>query len=134
MIEDKRKHLEFIQNVITRMSTNSFMLRGWMVTLVSALFALAAKDAQPRYVMVTWIAIPAFWLLDAFYLSQERQFRGLYDAVRLKDATDYSMDTSPYNSGCNSWSATFFSWTLIGFYVSMGLIVFLVKFLLQPHA
>ena len=79
MDENKRKHLEFIQNVITRMNTNSFLIKGWMVTLVSALFALAAKDSDPRYVLVTFIAIPVFWLLDGFYLSQERQYRGLYD-------------------------------------------------------
>jgi hypothetical protein len=34
------KHLEFIQNAITRMATNSFWLKGWAVTLVAATFAL----------------------------------------------------------------------------------------------
>lgn len=132
MNDDKRKHLEFIQNVITRMSANSFMLKGWMVTLVSALFALAAKDAQPRYVLVTYVAIPVFWLLDGFYLSQERQYHRLYDAVRsATNTTDYSMDASSHNSGRNTWIATIFSRTLIALYVPMIVIVLMVMFLLQ---
>jgi len=133
MNDDKRKHLEFIQNVITRMSTNSFLLKGWMVTLVSALFALAAKDAQPRYVLVTYIAIPVFWLLDAYYLSQERQYRKLYDVARLKDTTDYSMDASVHNSGHNTWPSTIFSVALFAMYVPFIVIVLIVMFLLQSH-
>jgi hypothetical protein len=35
-------HLQMIQAVITRMGSNSFLLKGWSVTLVAALFALAA--------------------------------------------------------------------------------------------
>jgi hypothetical protein len=38
MDENKRKHLEFIQGVITRMNTSSFLIKGWTITLVSALF------------------------------------------------------------------------------------------------
>ncbi len=130
MNEDKRKHLEFIQNVITRMGANSFMLKGWMVTLVSALFALAAKDAEAGYILVTYFAIPVFWYLDAFYLSQERQYRGLYDAVRAANTTDYSMNASAYNSGKNTWQATVFSRTLLCLYGPMIAIVIIVMFIL----
>ena len=45
-MENKRKHLEFIQSVIARMNSNSFLIKGWSITLVSALFALAAKDSN----------------------------------------------------------------------------------------
>lgn len=126
MNEDKRKHLEFIQNVITRMNTNSFYIKGWMVTLVSALFALAAKDADSRYVLVTYVAIPVFWLLDAFYLSQERQYRALYDASRQSEATDYSMNAAPYRTGKNTFLGTIFSRTLLMLYGPMIAIALLV--------
>ena len=39
-MNNKHKHLELIQGVINRLSTNSFLLKGWSVVLVSALFAL----------------------------------------------------------------------------------------------
>ena len=45
----KLKHLEFIQGIITRMANNSFMLKGWAVTLVAGIFALSSKDSDQLY-------------------------------------------------------------------------------------
>ena len=57
MNEDFRKHLEFVQSTISRMASNSFLLKGWSVTLAAGLFALSAKDnAQERYNRKLWIA------------------------------------------------------------------------------
>lgn len=133
-MEEKAKHLEFIQNVITRMNTNSFLIRGWMVTLVSALFALAAKDADSRYVLVTYIAVPVFWLLDAFYLSQERQYRALYDHVRADAAVNFGMDASPFCTGRNTWGAAFFSKTMLVLYPLILVIMIVVMFWMQHDA
>jgi len=36
-MEAKLKHLEMIQDVIKRMASNSFLLKGWSLTLVVAL-------------------------------------------------------------------------------------------------
>jgi len=52
-VENKPKHLEFIQGVINRLSTNSFLLKGWSVVLVSALFALSAPDSRAAFVYRT---------------------------------------------------------------------------------
>jgi hypothetical protein len=134
MNDYKTKHLEFIQNVITRMNTNSFLIRGWMITLVSALFALAAKDADSRYVIVTYIAIPVFWVLDAFYLSQERQYRDLYDYVRGFETTDFSMHASRFNKSSHSWLGTIFSSTIIVLYVFVIIITILVMFWLRSSS
>jgi len=132
-MENKLKHLEFIQNVITRMNSNSFLIKGWMITLVSALFALAAKDANMRYVLVTYIAIPAFWILDAFYLSQERRYRSLYDEVRerIEAEVDFAMDTSRYNISENTWLATAFSRTLLTFYPIVIIITLIIMFIIS---
>jgi len=37
-MEKKLKHLEMLQGVINRMANNSFLLKGWSVVLISALF------------------------------------------------------------------------------------------------
>jgi hypothetical protein len=126
MNESQVKHLEMLQAVITRMNTNSFMIKGWMITLVSAIFALSAKDANQHYVIITYICIPAFWLLDAFYLSQERQYRALYDAMRTRQDTDFSMDASKYREGRNTWLRSFFSTTLLVTYLSVAILILLV--------
>ena len=83
-MEQKMKHLEFIQNVITRMNSNSFLIKGWAITLVSALFALAANGSNIHYVLISYIVIPVFWVLDGFYISIERQYRDLYNNVAQK--------------------------------------------------
>lgn len=132
MNEKKIKHLEFLQNVITRMNSNSFLIKGWTVTIVSALFALASKDANINYVLVSYIAIPVFWILDGFYISQERQYRDLYKEVTAKTESDidFSMDASKFDKGDRTWLSGILSKTLIPFYgLSVGItltIMFLI--------
>jgi len=76
------KHLEFIHSVISRLAGNSFWLKGWSVTLVAAIFAMAARDATVYLLYVAILPALAFWGLDAFYVGQERVFRDLHgDAV-----------------------------------------------------
>ena len=109
--ETKIAHLQMIQAVITRMAGNSFMVKGWTVTLVTALFALAAADANGFFVYVAYLPAVMFWALDAYFLRQERLFRKLYDHVRqAKDGTvDFSMNTHRFSVGTTwsvAWSRT----------------------------
>lgn len=60
-MEKKLKHLEMIQAVINRMANNSFMLKGWTVTLVAGIFALASKDADKMYFLIAYIPLIIFW-------------------------------------------------------------------------
>lgn len=92
-MESKLKHLEIIQSVVSRMAGNSFMLKGWSVTLVSALFALAAKDSNTLFLFVSYIPCVCFWVLDAYFLRQERLYRALYNQVAKKQEID--IDFSP---------------------------------------
>ena len=132
-MEKKLKHLEFIQNVITRMNSNSFLIKGWTITLVSALFALAANNSNIKFVLISYIAIPVFWVLDGFFIAVERQYRDLYNevAVKAEDDIDFAMDVSKFNKGDRIWIAGIFSKTLIPIYgisVATTLIVmFLIK-------
>ena len=84
-MESKTKHLEMIQGVINRLSTNSFLLKGWSVVLVSALFALSAGDSNPAFIFLAYIPALVFWGLDGYFLWEERKFRKLYDRVRTLD-------------------------------------------------
>lgn len=131
MGEDKRKHLEFIQNVITRMNSNSFLIKGWSVTLVSALFALAAKDSNMNYVLISYITIPIFWMLDGFFISKERQYRALYSDVCKKNNIDFNMNTDNYKSKNRTWISGIFSDTLIPFYGIFIGITLLVMFIID---
>jgi len=92
----KIKHLEMLQSAISRMASNSFQVKAWCVTLVSALLALSAKDAH-YMVIVAYLPVLMFWWLDAYFLRQERLFRELFDQVRTdgKEEADFSMKTLP---------------------------------------
>ena len=117
-MENKVKHLEMIQGVINRMANNSFLLKGWSVILVSALFALAAKDSNKRYIYLAYLPTVAFWILDGYFLWQERLYRKLYDKVRkLGDSEiDFSMDVSSVSNQVRPWNDVIFSKTLSIFY------------------
>lgn len=132
-MENKRKHLEFIQSVISRMSTNSFYLRGWSITLVSALFAFANKDSNFDYIMITYISTPIFWILDGYYLSQERKYRDLYDVVRLKELKeiDFDMRINLIKKDKNSWFNCIFSMTNFIFYITLMIITLIVMFIIN---
>jgi hypothetical protein len=119
---NKQKHLEFIQNVISRMAGNLFYLKGWTITLVAALFAFFAKEANHNTILIVYFPVIILWILDGFFLSQERLFRALYDHVRKLDEKqiDYSMDTSKFkNDRRNTWAISMFSDTLLIFYLPL---------------
>jgi len=137
MNEKKLKHLEFLQNIITRMNTNSFMIKGWSVTLVSALFALAADKANLKFVFVAYIPAIIFWALDGFFLSQEKQYRKLYEEVSAKDETsiDFNLNASKFNTGDQTWLCSAFTKTLVPFHGALLSVVTLLTLgLVLRHA
>lgn len=117
--ETRSHHLELIQGVITRMAQNSFALKGWSVTLVSALFFLSAKDAETKYALLSLFPALFFWGLDAYYLLLERHFRDLYDAVREGKVEDdaYSMNHRPWKKAQDTWWCVLFSKTVLSFHL-----------------
>jgi hypothetical protein len=117
-MENKRAHLEMIQGVINRMGGNSFLLKGWTITLVAALFALAQKETNPAFMYLAYFPAVIFWALDGFYLWQERLFRRLYDKVRNtnESAIDFSMDTRSVRAEAGSLCKATFSQTLLVFH------------------
>lgn len=118
-MENKIKHLEFIQSVISRMASNSFVIKGWVVTLMAAVFAVSTGIQNSFIPFLNYFIVPVFWILDGYYLSQERKFRGLYDNVRGKpnNEIDFSMDTSLFKEGRYTWICSILSKTLIIFYL-----------------
>jgi hypothetical protein len=48
LMENKHKHLEFIQAAVNRMASNLFLLKGWTITLIAAVFILGAEGSRAR--------------------------------------------------------------------------------------
>jgi len=72
------KEIEIIQDIIKRMAHNSFMIKGWTVTLVAVTLLLKGVKYQ---VLIAFIPLIIFWILDAYFLWQERLYRRLYNWV-----------------------------------------------------
>ena len=125
----KIKHLEMIQGIISRMTNNSFLLKGWSVILVSALFALAAKDSSTYFILLAFFPAIAFWILYGYYLQQERLFRKLYDKVRemKNENIDFSMNASFVKK--EGWFCVCFSRTLLIFHGAIVMTIFIVNFM-----
>lgn len=103
MEEDKVKHLEFVQSNIARMNQCSVQMKGWAITLVTALLAVYAATINSNGVGKNWIIFIAiaptilFWVLDSYYLCQERKFRALYnDIVTKSEIVPYLMPINEY--------------------------------------
>ena len=96
LLDRKIKHFELIENVIERMEKNSFMLKSWTMTLVVAICALSSQDSNAKFIIVAFLPIILFWVLDSYYLLQERKFRTLYSMVidLKEDEIDFNLDVS----------------------------------------
>jgi hypothetical protein len=131
MNEKKIKHLELIQAIINRLANSSFLIKGWCVTLVAAILALANKDMNRGFIVIVLVPIVLFWCLDAYFLNLEKLFRELYNKVRVKNEEDidFSMNASKSNS-FKKFFKTVFSVTLLTFYGFMFIAAILAVALL----
>ncbi|MDE0012407.1 MAG: hypothetical protein OXU36_14750 [Candidatus Poribacteria bacterium] len=123
----KLKHLELIQNAINRLANSSFFLKGWTVIFVAAVLGFATKDSKPMYVWLAAIPTVSFWVLDGFYLNQEKHFRRLYEAVREinEDEIDFSMNTTRFKQS-GDWFKAIFSKTLLFFFPTILIVIGIV--------
>lgn len=90
MTDEKIKHLDMIQGVISRMASNSFLIKGWGLTNISALYAFWAIHSNNILILILIAGITiAFWLFDAYFLGLERGFRNLYNDAIKEEKTDF---------------------------------------------
>ena len=123
-------HLQMIQAVIARLAQNSSSMKGWSVTLVAAVLALSATTAEKLGLrMIALLPLAMFWMLDGFYLGEERRLRRLYDTVRIKaeDQVDFSMAQA---ASRYQWVSAMFSKSVLLFHGTLlagtvALIIFL---------
>lgn len=103
-MENKIKHLEMIQGVINRMASNSFALKGWALTLATGSFVLLSNKDLDKTLFSLICSIPSiiFWILDTYYLWQEKNYRILYDKVRNLQNADINFNMCIVSEPINS--------------------------------
>jgi histidine triad (HIT) family protein len=97
--EDRRKHLDFIQAVVTRMSSASSTAKGWLLPVVTGAYGFALTQSDRSVAILGIGAVLLFGFLDANYLRQEKAYRRLYDAVArgTREIPVFSLDSSHAN-------------------------------------
>ena len=123
--EHEIKHLELVQSVISRMAQNSFQLKGWSVTVATAIVAFAAKESSPGLATLALFPAISFWCLDAYYLRRERLYRKLYDAIAdpLKVVRPFSMATDEHASDVAPWGRTLAASSILPLHGAIVLII-----------
>lgn len=125
MDNSKSQHLEFIQNVITRMNANSFQIKSLTIMIVTALMGIYATTLNKFFILLGIFPTLIFWFLDTYYLQQERKFRGVYNDVagittEIKEIKLYEMPIHKYTKDVHerySFLNVFFSPTIKSFYL-----------------
>lgn len=129
MKETKSKHIDIIQSTISRMAQNSFIVKGWAVTILIGLFVFLQKNESKSNLFIYITPILFFWVLDSYYLWQERLFRKLYNKIidDLTSESDLSMDTSTFKENYSFFRTLFSVSELLSYGVLLILIILLLK-------
>ena len=118
------KEIDLIQGVITRMANNSFLLKGWLISIIAVVLALSKESivAGNMSILCLLLCFPiiGFWYLDAFFLHREKCFRKLYEwVIENRSTTDeylYSLDFSRFKKDVRCVFGIMFTQTLLPFY------------------
>lgn len=148
--EDRRKHLEFIQAIITRMSSASSNTKAWFLPVATAAFGYAIAQDSPWVALLGVGATILAAYIDANYLRQEKAFRAMYRTVAKGEESFTSFCLQPDEiPGCVSASerglwpdsvpswfnsllpgpSVWMSWSILAFYLPILLAGIAVFFL-----
>ena len=125
------KEIDLIQDIIKRMAFNSFMIKGWAITLVVVALLLKGTEYQ---VWIAFIPLLVFWFLDAYFLLQERMYRKLYGWVvnnRLEtEEYLFDMDANRFKDEVQSIPRIMCSITLVLFYGFIAILIIIYALIL----
>ena len=82
------EEIKIVQDIIKRMAFNSFMIKGWTITLIAITLLLRGSKYQT---LIAFIPLIVFWILDAYFLKQERLYRRLYKWI-----IEHRLNTNEY--------------------------------------
>lgn len=127
--QNKIKHLEMIQNVINRLSNNSFYIKGWAITIFIAILSLLKISDSAIYAKLCIFSILLFFYLDTYYLFLERRFRELYKETlsKTEEAIDFKMQIQKPKM---EFFKTFASFSILPFYLVLLFAAIIMKCIL----
>lgn len=130
LLDVKISHLGLIQSIINRLGLNSFLIKGWTVTITVAMFAFPVKKSLAGVVVLSMLPVFVFWWLDAYFLHQERLYRQLYYDVagREEPITTFNLKTDHISGPRLRFIDAALSKTLRNFYGAMLVALVVLRF------
>lgn len=119
--EELFKEIDLIQGCISRMANNSFLVKGWALSLIAGVtvFTNGENFDNLIFLLTTIVPFVCFWILDAFFLQAEKKYRAMY-SDRLKKRkngdVDQLFELEPGNYKVECVFRLMFSITLVVFY------------------
>ena len=131
---NKITYLQMIQSVIDRMSNISADIKGFCVAVSAGIVALTIDSTDIVSFGISILFIMIFLVLDIYYLGIERQYRYLYNKVRMDEIeVDFNLGMDLKKSEINQAKAKFFqclsSKSIILFYIPLTLIMTILMIL-----
>lgn len=125
-------HLQIMQGVISRMAANSTASKAWCITIVSAILVLVADKSKPEYAFIALVPILLFLALDSYYLALEKAFRESYNEFIAKlhkqlISSEDLYSVVPKGNMTTHQVDALKSFSVWGFYVCLGVMVYLAK-------
>lgn len=114
--EDERLYLQFLQDNIARMNSNSAQAKGWCIAIVAALLAIFSETKNELFVWICLIPTVLFCILDTLYLQQEHKFVGMYNdyiSNNNRKPAVYTMPMKAYEKGLCGFFKALISWSVI---------------------
>lgn len=105
------KHMEMYQGIITRMAGNSASCKKWCIPFITAILAYVVVEPELRVPYIQLLVVTPlliFYLLDAYYLKLENQFRnGFNHSAKLIQKNQFTQDNlfvmKPIGSEIELW-------------------------------
>ncbi|GAA7435576.1 hypothetical protein Yangon179_14090 [Helicobacter pylori] len=117
------EELKILQSVINRMVQNSLECKKWTFALAVGVLSLKIEAISHLYgLCVLGVLLACFYLLDAYYLTQERLFREQYQWLiknRLKtDERLFEVFPAHQTCRCVQFLCSMFSFSLFSYWMS----------------
>ncbi|GAA7232799.1 hypothetical protein HpCK35_17550 [Helicobacter pylori] len=116
------EELKILQGVINKMAQNSLERKKWTLVLAVGVLSLRIEAISHLYgLCVLGVLLACFYLLDAYYLTQERLFREQYQwLIKNRLKTDERLfEVFPAHQTCQSAQllCAMFSFSLFPYWV-----------------
>lgn len=126
------KEIDLVEDAISRMAKNAFLIKGWCLSVLAFVFALAGKFSVGKLSFLLLVPVISFWWLDSYYLRLERLFRKRYEDVIRKRTLEqvwtdlYSMNLKPYLQNVQGEIRIMFSSSEFPFYGVISAVLFII--------